>query len=56
MNYRDFLQKVIYVMINPLIKDIFASRKGNVMSSLETFAPKVQKQIDKLIENIEGNE
>ena len=43
-------------LINPLIKDIFASRKGNVMSSLETFAPKVQKQIDKLIENIEGNE
>ena len=43
-------------LINPLIKDIFASRKGNVVSSLESFTPKVQKQIDKLIENIESNE
>ena len=43
-------------LINPLIKDIYATRKGNVVSSLEELAPKVQKQIDKLIENIEGNE
>lgn len=43
-------------LINPLIKDIFASRKGNVVSSLESFTPKVQKHIDKLIENIESNE
>lgn len=43
-------------VVNPLIKDIYASRKGNVVSSLEKFTPTVQKQIDKLIENIESNE
>ncbi|MBQ7982616.1 MAG: hypothetical protein IJ302_03540 [Clostridia bacterium] len=42
-------------VVNPIIKDIYASRKGNVVSSLEKFTPTVEKKIATLIENIEGN-
>ena len=42
-------------VINPLIKDIYASREGNVASTLAKHEPSVNGIIDTLIENIEGN-
>ncbi len=42
-------------LFNPLIKEIYASRTGNVASTLAKYAPIVQGELDKLIESIEGN-
>lgn len=42
-------------LFNPLIKEIYASREGNVASTLAKYAPIVQKELDTLIESIEKN-
>ncbi len=39
---------------SPLIKGVYANRSGNVASTLEKLQKSVDKEIDKLIKNVEG--
>lgn len=43
-------------VVNPIIKNIFASREGNVASSLASIAPSVNALIDTLAEALQDNE
>ena len=42
-------------IINPMIKSIYASGEGNVVSTLASMSPSINGYIDELIANIEGN-
>lgn len=43
-------------VVNPLIKDIFASGEGNVASTLASHEPSIQALLEELQESIEANE